>query len=168
MRAISAVNCQIIRARTPEEIAAARELIQEYAASLPVNLNYQNFKAEIESFPGAYAEPLGALFLARTADLAAPFLGCVALRPHSVDVAELKRLYVRPSARGQNLGRLLTEAAIHAARIAGYRSICLDTLPSMTTALVLYHTLGFRPIPPYYPGSPTGTTFLGLTLEQPA
>ena len=161
MKAASAVNIQIIRARSPEEIAAVRELIQEYAHTLPVDLNYQNFQAEISNFPGAYSEPLGALFLARQNS---EFLGCVALRPHSVDIAELKRLYVRPTARGHNLGRLLTEAAIHAARSAGYRAIYLDTLPSMATARALYETLGFQSVPAYYPGAPTGTAFLGLNL----
>lgn len=161
MKAAAALNVQIIRACAPEEIAAARELIQEYAATLPVDLNYQNFQSEIQNFPGAYSEPLGALFLARKS---AEFLGCVALRPHSVDVAELKRLYVRPSARGHNLGRLLTEAAINAARAAGYRAIYLDTLPSMATARALYETLGFHSVPAYYPGAPAGTDFLGLAL----
>jgi GNAT superfamily N-acetyltransferase len=162
MKAASPVNVQIIRARAPEEIAAARELIQEYAHTLSVDLAYQKFQTEITNFPGSYSEPLGALFLACNN---AEFIGCVALRPHSVDVAELKRLYVRPSARGHNLGRLLTEAAINAARAAGYRAIYLDTLPSMVTARALYETLGFHAVPPYYPSAPAGTAFLGLTLR---
>lgn len=165
MKAASAVDIQIIRAHAPAEMAAARELIQEYAQSLGLDLTYQNFQAEITNFPGSYSEPLGALLLApRNAE----FLGCIALRPISADTAEMKRLYVRPAARGTGLGRKLTEAIIEAARAAGYRHIYLDTLPSMTTALALYHALGFRPIPSYYSGAPPGTNFLGLTLAVPA
>src|SRR3984885_4341155 len=108
MKAASAVNIQIIRPRPPEEIAAVRELIQEYAHTLPVDLHYQNFQAEISNFPGAYSQPLGALFLALQYNV---LPGPLALRPPAVDLAELQRLCVRPTARGHNLGRLLTEAA---------------------------------------------------------
>jgi len=68
----------IAQANTAEEIAAARQLFVEYAASLPIALDYQGFPAELAGLPGAYASPRGCLLLA-TDEIGCA--GCVALRP---------------------------------------------------------------------------------------
>jgi ribosomal protein S18 acetylase RimI-like enzyme len=124
-------------------------LFQEYAASLGVNLDFQDFDAELASLPGAYAPPRGTLLVAHWNGAAA---GCVGLRPLADEVAELKRLYVRPGFRGCRIGWDLTAAAVTAARAAGYQRVRLDTLPTMTAARSMYQRFGFTPIPP------TGTT----------
>jgi ribosomal protein S18 acetylase RimI-like enzyme len=94
------------------------------------------------------------LLLAR--DPAGEALGCIALKPLCDGACEIKRLYVRPQARGLGLGRALAVAVIDAAERIGYREIKLDTLESMTSAIALYRGLGFEPIPDYgttpYPG----------------
>jgi putative acetyltransferase len=143
------------------DIAEARRLFKEYEASLDVDLRYQGFEQELAGLPGAYAPPRGRLLLA--VDEAAP-TGCVALRPLGDDVGEMKRLYVRPAARGQRVGRLLAEAVIREARLIGYSRMRLDTLPSMKDALALYRALGFEEIAPYYASPVTGTRFMELAL----
>ena len=78
----------------------------------------------------------------------------------------MKRLYVRPAARGLGLGRRLAEAIIHAGRGMGYAEMRLDTLPSMAAAIGLYEGLGFRTVEPYYDTPIRGTRFLGRRLSD--
>ncbi len=153
----------ISAARKPADLAAVAELFAGYAASLPVDLGYQDFDGELAALPGKYAPPAGALFLAR--DAAGAPLGCVGLRPLPDEACcEMKRLFLLPAARGLGLGRALTGAVIDQARRIGYRELRLDTLASMTAAQALYASMGFKRIAPYYAPTPDGTVFMGLTL----
>jgi ribosomal protein S18 acetylase RimI-like enzyme len=145
-------------------MAAVRSLFLEYAASLEVDLAYQDFQREVASLPGDYAPPKGCLLLAREGTTA---VACVAVRPLDEDRCEMKRLYVRREARGTGLGRQLALAAIAFGRSAGFRAIRLDTLSSMTSAQALYLALGFQPIPPYRASAVVGTLFMELTLSVP-
>jgi len=86
------------------------------------------------------------------------------MRPLDGAICEMKRLYVRPTARGARLGRRLAETVIREARAIGYARMRLDTLPSMKEAFALYQTLGFREIAPYYATPIVGTRFMELSL----
>jgi ribosomal protein S18 acetylase RimI-like enzyme len=154
----------IAEARSAAEIELARTLFEEYAASLTVDLRFQDFAAELAGLPGAYVAPQGALLLAREEHQC---LGCVALRPlQAPAVAELKRLYVRPAARGRGVGLMLTEAALRRAREAGYRRVRLDTLPEMRQAQALYRQLGFGEIAPYRYNPMPGTLYMELRFDD--
>lgn len=149
--------------RTPDDLTAVVRLFEAYAASLGVDLAYQDFAGELAAMPGKYAAPGGELLLGRRVDGEA--LGCVGLRPlRSPEVCEIKRLYVAPAARGIGLGRALLDAALRAAERIGYREVWLDTLPGMTEATALYRRAGFQPIAPYYATPIAGTLFLGRQL----
>lgn len=145
---------------------AARGIFQEYADTLGVDLCFQSFDTELAGLPGEYAEPRGALMLAHVDGALA---GCCALRPlDNVDypnASEMKRLYVRQAHRRSGLGRQLAEAILDAARVAGYRSVLLDTLSDMEAARALYEDLGFKDIPPYYHNPIAGAHYLKVDLE---
>lgn len=150
-------------ATIPLDLPLVRTLFQEYAEGLGIDLCFQDFENELARLPGKYAPPQGRLLIAwRGADA----LGCVALRPVSADACEMKRLYVRPAARGEQLGRRLAERICEEARGAGYRRICLDTLPTMTAAIRLYGSLGFEPIDAYVFNPVPGALFLGRDLSN--
>ena len=150
-------------ARTPDDLAAVARLFEAYAASLDVDLCFQDFAAELASLPGKYSQPKGALLLARSDEGEA--LGCVALRPMDhPGHCEMKRLYIDPSGRGLGIGRSLMQALIEEARRKGYTEMCLDTLPTMTAAQSLYRMAGFEPIAPYYETPVAGTVFMRLML----
>ena len=155
---------EMIQATSPEDIQQARELFQEYAAGLGINLCFQNFDKELSELPGQYVPPAGRLILAiENGEVA----GCVALRPIGEGVCEMKRLYVRPNFRGRGLGRDLTERIMSEARDIGYKVMRLDTLPGkMDQALGMYRSLGFREIEPYYPNPVEGAVFMELALSD--
>ena len=147
----------VIPAATGADVEQARRLFREYETSLGVDLCFQGFEQELAELPGKYAPPRGRLLLA--VDDAAP-AGCVALRPLDDAVCEMKRLYVRPPARGTRLGRLLAETIIGEARAIGYARMRLDTLPTMRDAIRLYRSLGFVEIALYYENPVVGTLFM--------
>jgi GNAT superfamily N-acetyltransferase len=152
---------RICQAITPEQIALTRSLFEEYAAWLGIDLSYQGFAAELAGLPGAYAAPRGRLLLAFGGREAS---GCVALRPLGDDVCEMKRLFVRSDFRGQGIGKLLGARIVQEARIIGYRTMRLDTLPSMQAAIRLYEGLGFVRCAAYYKTPLAETVFMELKL----
>ncbi len=187
-RPLPLVDTPDIALITPDhahEIEAAREIFRDYAATLGIDLCFQQFDDELAQLPGDYAEPRGALLLALvdSADSPLPAIehmlqrpggshahvaGCCGLRPLDTadypNAAEMKRLYVRPAFRGVGLGRQLVEAVLDAARRAGYACVLLDTLDDMEAARTLYEELGFEEIPPYYHNPIAGAHYLKVDL----
>lgn len=147
------------------QLESVQSLFLEYARSLSIDLCFQNFEEELAQLPGEYAAPRGALC---TVYVDTELAGCCAMRPLDAadypNACEMKRLYVRPSFRRMRLGRMLAEATLDAARVAGYDCILLDTLDDMESARALYEELGFEEIPPYYYNPIAGAHYLKAQL----
>ena len=164
---------RIIEPSTPEHFAAFRDLLREWFDYLVnergIDMGYQSIDAELAGLPGAYGPPAGRLWLA--CDDSVEAIGIVALRPLGDEGAcELKRLYVRPAARGRGTGRALTAQAIAQAAAMGYRLMRLDTGTFLEASRHLYASLGFVEIAPYYEVPPDVlrvTVYLELPLTAP-
>jgi ribosomal protein S18 acetylase RimI-like enzyme len=150
---MTSLDVAIRPAAGSRDIETVRALFIEYAKSLGFDLCFQGFDQELAGLPGGYAPPKGQILLAESQGRT---LGVIALRPLDDRVCEMKRLYVRPEARGQRLGERLARAIIAEANTLGYATMRLDTHESMVAAIALYRTLGFREISEY------GKTMVGL------
>ena len=109
------------------------------------------YEAELQSLPGPYAPPDGALLVAENVGRV---VGCVALKPLGERACEMKRLFVDSAAHGQGFGDGLARAIVERAKDLGYSKIMLDTGPLQVEAQTLYRKLGFRDVQPYYDLSP--------------
>ncbi|MGO8790003.1 MAG: GNAT family N-acetyltransferase [Terriglobia bacterium] len=154
---------RLIQAHTAEYVGQVRDLFKEYAASLGVDLCFQDFERELADLPGHYVPPEGRLLMAMDGTKTA---GCVALRKFDGETCEMKRLYVRPAFRGNGVGRSLVNAVLSEARAVGYQRMRLDTLPQMKEAIVFYRSLGFHPIPAYRHNPIPGALFLEIDLNS--
>jgi putative acetyltransferase len=137
----------IIRAESPGHIHESRRLFEEYGATLPPELWFEDFRQEVDGLPGEYGPPFGCLLLAMADDGAA--VGCVALRRWDAGIGELKRMFVRPAYQGRGIGKQLGLAVLDEALAMGHERVRLDTAPTMVEAIRLYEGLGFRRIEPY-------------------
>lgn len=133
-------------------------MFREYAAWIGDEFWREGFEDELAALPGCY----DVLLVAR--DDAGALAGSVALKRLPDGSAELKRLYVRPSARGAGLGRTLAAAAVERARERGYSLLRLDTLPRMEAAQTIYASLGFVPAERYSDNPIPGVLFFELAL----
>lgn len=129
---------------SPEALACQRAYFDEILARVAI--------ARPEYFPlpdpgaDSYRPPRGRFLVAWSDDLP---VGCVSLRPLDDRTAEVKRLWVDASARGQGLSRRLMAAIEAEARLMGYQSLRLDTNSALTEAIALYRATGWTDIPPY-------------------
>ena len=159
------MTIRLAQPHSKEHWSEARRLIEEYAASLELDLAFQNLAHELENLAGEYGPPTGAFLLAADEGGHMGHVGCVGVRRLSDGVGEIKRLYVVPAARGRGVGRLLAEAIVAEARQLGYARVLLDTLPSMKEGLSLYRSLGFKPTAAYRFNPVQGTAYLELALR---
>jgi ribosomal protein S18 acetylase RimI-like enzyme len=137
---------EIKRAVNVTDFENGRGLFEQYAQVLDFDLTFQQFDKELTRMAIDYNSPDGALLLAYDGDRP---VACAGIRKLDVYTAELKRMFVRPEYRKQQLGQQLLQMAIDAAKQLGYRAIRLDTVPAMQAAIKLYRSFGFQEIEPY-------------------
>ena len=133
-------------------------MFREYADAIGDDFWRGSFEEELAALPGYY----DVLLVAR--DDAGALVGSVAIRRLPDGSGELKRLYVRPAARGTGLGKMLARSAVERAREHGFMLLRLDTLPAMETARGIYASLGFQPAERYSDNPIPGVLFFELKL----
>lgn len=143
----------------PDELAQVRQLYRDYRAYIEGLYSIRPFEdAEIEGLPGRYQ-----LIVYRSGGQVA---GCVAWHHWREGIAEMKRLYVPPTVRGQGVGRQLAAHVISEVRGLGYQTLRLDTLEAMTSAIALYRSLGFVEIDNYHGRPLPWALFFELNLTR--
>ena len=166
------LSLQEVTATASESILAqARELLLEYGRFViaqpgAARFCFGSLEQEAAGLPRSYLEQGGGCLVAQVNGHAAGFVAWRAL-PVVVDPSawELKRLWVRPIARGFSLGRKLTQAVIDHAVAANRNAVYLDTAPaSMAAAHHLYVDLGFEPCAPYNDNPVEGLAWLKKSL----
>ncbi|MBM6841961.1 GNAT family N-acetyltransferase [[Clostridium] spiroforme] len=128
-------------------IREIKQLIQLYLLELDRNLSFQNIEQELQDLHHKYCFPHGRLLAAIENS---KVVGCVAYTKLNEHQCEMKRLYVLPSCRHQNIGQSLIKTIIQTAGNDGYQEMLLDTISPLKQAISLYHMFGFKECDPYY------------------
>ena len=145
---------RIHQVETDQDKAHVRELFLEHLQWANERLNEEyDIDFDIESMVERdmagleiFLPPHGRLLLATEGS---QVIALACLKRSRDDVAEIKRMFVRPASRGQGVGRMLLEALIAEARQIGYSTIRLDSTRFMKAAHSLYRSAGFQEIGPY-------------------
>ena len=123
---------------------AARFCLTSYFAELDARFD-AGFDPEqsISATAAELVEPAGLLLIAR---LGGEPVGCGALKLHGRAPAELKRMWVSPSARGLGVGRRILDALEQHARDRGVRTVRLETNRALREAIGLYRASGYAEV----------------------
>ena len=153
---MTAVEEPIIgKVRSPGDAAAVTELVWEFfdylrrdfpdrAEMIDKYLEVQDVAGELADLLNRFTPPEGECLLARLGEHA---VGTLMLKRVGSDVCEMNRMWVRPEARGQGLGRRLIDGVCDAAREMGFQVMKLEALDERIPAVPLYAKMGFETDP---------------------
>lgn len=138
-------------------------LIQEYLTYLGRDLSFQNIDKELNNPAEKYTPPVGEILVAIENN---ELVGMVAYHKHSCERCEMKRLFVRPKARGKHVGDILVKEIIAHAIKAGYREMVLDTISPLKEAISLYKKHGFIECEAYYNNPMADVIYMRKRLHE--
>jgi GNAT superfamily N-acetyltransferase len=152
-------NAGISRAG-PADLGDAWAIVTEYYGAVGVVA-----RDDCQSFVRSYFNDGSGIWLARNVD---EVVGCIALRPLDIFPAsgEVKRLYVRPTARGRGTAGLLLDALHEYARAVGYEWLYLDSKDDLAAAIRFYEKRGYRRCARYN-DNPQATIFMNYRCTPP-
>ena len=153
---------EIKEVKSFEEYKVATELFQEYAYQTGYDLEFQNFNEELKKIESHYSAPGGAIFIGY--DEEGVPIGCFGIRKFDASICELKRMYLKPEARGLGIGKQLLNKAIEVGSELKYKKMRLDTLPTMVSAIKLYEKTGFYKIEAYRFNPVAGALYYEIKL----
>lgn len=133
----------------PRAFELRREMYDELA---PV---YPEFDVFDDGFAAMEADVGGDVHVTLLAMVGGRAMGTAILRPaggrFGPSAGEVKKVFVRPEARGLGVARALMAAVEDAARAVGLNAVILQTGSRQPEAIALYVSHGYRPIAPYGP-----------------
>jgi putative acetyltransferase len=133
---LSAVRAMFVQVNRDLAPPGMREAFEAYIA--------RSLGEEVDRIPAYYAERQGGFWVAQQKDSGA-LAGMFGIERAADDAtAELRRMYVDPSARRQSVARAMLALAEAEARRAGYRRIVLSTSELQQAALAFYRAAGYR------------------------
>ncbi len=124
-----------------------KELIIIYTNELNRDLSFQNLDKELSDLKEKYVYPHGRILAAKVDN---KIVGCVAYYRFSEYQCEMKRLYVLKEYRHLGIGQALVNELLILAKQDGYQEMVLDTITPLSSAIHLYHHLGFKECEAYY------------------
>jgi putative acetyltransferase len=133
-----------IRRATNADIPAIRAVVYSVRAEYGVLAAIGANDADLDDIEFGYFGRHG--YFEVVEDAAARIVGCAGLYPLSAQRAELCKMYLEKSARGQGLGKRLLEHALAAARRGGFADVWLETNSALLEAIALYMKYGFQPV----------------------
>ncbi|MEM9477672.1 MAG: bifunctional helix-turn-helix transcriptional regulator/GNAT family N-acetyltransferase [Pseudomonadota bacterium] len=122
----------------------ARFCLNAFATELSARLNLEfDLKQSGDPELSQMKHPNGTFVVARLDDMP---VGCVGVKGNGTDLAEIKRMWIAPAARGLGLAHRLMDTAVGAARVLGIKTLRLDTNSTLVEAIGLYRKLGWKEI----------------------
>ncbi|HEY0255223.1 MAG TPA: GNAT family N-acetyltransferase [Kofleriaceae bacterium] len=128
-----------IRAVRASDVPAVTELVATTLAEFGLTFGIgAPTDEQLRGLPASYES--GAFWVAFEGDA---LLGTAGVFPVAPETFELRKMYLRPEARGTGIGKRLLDQAITWSREHGGRLLVLDTVEAMTAAIAFYERHGF-------------------------
>lgn len=165
----AALNFKTRPVVSPQDWLDFEMLLRTYAAHDLDQPQLSSIWNDLENLPARYGKPFGtALLLTHQSNANTPeiVIGCGALaQTKMLSCCEIKRLFILSDYRGKGGSKVLIHDLVQRAQVQGYDQAVLSTWQSNHTGLALYHTLGFRPVPPFKSHPNPELIFLGRPLN---
>ncbi|GKV95876.1 GNAT family N-acetyltransferase [Pectobacterium aroidearum] len=138
-----------VRPITAQDDAAIARVIRQVSAEfgLTADKGYTVSDPNLDALFALYSQPQSAYWVIEYEGCVVGGGGIAPLVAGDEDVCELQKMYFLPIARGKGLARQLAIQALDFARQHGFRRCYLETTGHLTSAIRLYESLGFEPIP---------------------
>ena len=130
------VITRVVEADVPEVIALVAEVLAEFGLEFGKGTKTDD---DLRGLPASYAA--GAFWVGRGGS--GELLGTCGVFPVGPTMFELRKMYLRPAARGLGLGSRLLDVAEAWVRAHGGTLIVLDTIEAMASACTFYERRGF-------------------------
>ncbi|MDP1828798.1 MAG: GNAT family N-acetyltransferase [Archangium sp.] len=131
----------MIRPVETRDVAAVIELVRTTLGEFGIVFGEgADTDAQLAELPASYTDGGGAFFVAVDVEDLIGTAGIALVEP---GLFELRKMYLRPGARGRGVGQLLFDACLAHVRAHGGRRIVLDTTEQMTAAIAFYERNGF-------------------------